>query len=646
MANASGKPEVYTIGASARFADALASGLIERYGGDALSLARGVVLLPNQRAIAAVRDAFVRLSGDGLVLPRLVALGDDDLEAAAGGALDRLGAAEDVAEGGGPATVPPMRRLALLAGLVAHERPQMLAGEAMRLAETLARLLDDLAVEHIDFAELSALAQAGDLADHWQEAFALLLSVCQKWGALRAQLNLIDTTERRNRDLAALAERWQKLGLPADYVVAAGISTSAPAVARLLRVIARANGGSVILSYLDRDMPDDQWDALGDDPRSSREKGEAARRQETHPQFHLKLLLDRMGVHRGEVADWPQSTQADGKARERVLRHLLTPARFTAEWAEGPAKERTLPGVVVLDLANPAEEAQAIALAIREALQTPAKTVALVTPDRSIATRVAAHLARWDLAADDSAGQPLSLSPPGELLLEMASLASGDFSPVTLVALLSHPMVSGDTERRAWLDQVRVLDKALRGPRPAATLSDLSRWIARKQAANEDFINWWRGTEQALQLVCTDNPAGTTIPQWVDRLGTALSALCGDRLWAGVAGRALARWFEDVANNAADFSLLVRPHELPAILRQMLTAVTVRPPQGGHPRIKIWGLLEARLQRADRMILAGLNEGQWPPIPTPDPWLAPMVRRKLGLPSSRRGHSIPSGRSA
>ena len=41
-------------------------------------------------------------------------------------------------------------------------------------------------------------------------------------------------------------------------------------------------------------MPDEEWDALGPD--------EAGRGEETHPQFHLKLLLDRIGIARGRGA--------------------------------------------------------------------------------------------------------------------------------------------------------------------------------------------------------------------------------------------------------------------------------------------------------------------------------------------------------
>jgi ATP-dependent helicase/nuclease subunit B len=69
------------------------------------------------------------------------------------------------------------------------------------------------------------------------------------------------------------------------------------------------------------------------------------------------------------------------------------------------------------------------------------------------------------------------------------------------------------------------------------------------------------------------------------------------------------------------------------LLRQLLDAEVVRPPYGGHPRIFIWGLLEARLQRADLVVLGGLNEGVWPALPAPDPWLPPKVRARLRMPT-------------
>ena len=77
-------PALHTIPAHRAFSDALAKGLLALHGGidGGLTLARGIVLLPNNRAIRAVRDAFVRASGTGLLLPRLVAVGDIDLAGA------------------------------------------------------------------------------------------------------------------------------------------------------------------------------------------------------------------------------------------------------------------------------------------------------------------------------------------------------------------------------------------------------------------------------------------------------------------------------------------------------------------------------------------------------------------------------------
>ncbi|HWU96134.1 MAG TPA: hypothetical protein VN029_11085, partial [Sphingomonas sp.] len=63
-------PTLYTIPPHRAFADALANGLIQRFGADPMGLARGLVLLPNNRAKKAIQDAFVRASGGGLLLPR------------------------------------------------------------------------------------------------------------------------------------------------------------------------------------------------------------------------------------------------------------------------------------------------------------------------------------------------------------------------------------------------------------------------------------------------------------------------------------------------------------------------------------------------------------------------------------------------
>src|SRR5919199_625324 len=138
---------VFTIPSNRSFADALAAGLIARFGKDPLGLARGRILLPNNRAVRSVTEAFVRASGSGLLLPRLIPIGDPELDERIGGALDPMD------EDSVPPAVDPLDRLLLLTGLVRGEGTT--SAEAFRLAQDFGRTLDSLLVEQVDPRKLA-----------------------------------------------------------------------------------------------------------------------------------------------------------------------------------------------------------------------------------------------------------------------------------------------------------------------------------------------------------------------------------------------------------------------------------------------------------------------------------------------------------
>src|SRR4051794_2221818 len=473
----SDRPAVFTIPSHHSFADALAAGLIAPFGKDPPNLPQGRVMLPNNRAVRAVTEAFVRTSGSGLLLPRLIPIGDPELGERLGGALDRID--DDLL----PPAIEPTERLLRLASLVHGEG----APEDLRMAADLARTLDALVVEEVAPTRLrEAVAGTSDLARHWEKSLAKLQLIYEIWPQILADRGAIDLAERRNRLLRALAKRWA-LEPPDGFTVAAGITTAAPAVAALVSRVARMPKGMVVLPglWLPNIFPDEEWDALGPDDDG---RGEA-----THPQFHLKLLLDRLGVAREEIRPWRWAgTGASSPARGRSVANAMAAPNFSHKWETLRPAERRLSGIRLAELSDPASEAQAIALALREALETPGKTAALITPDRQLATRVSALLRRWDIAADDSAGQPLSATPPGVLLLGIASVAAEELAPVALLALLKHPLVGGaDGNRIRWLDAVRELDLKLRGPRPAAGLAGL----------DEKFgaIREWQGVRRRVE---------------------------------------------------------------------------------------------------------------------------------------------------
>ncbi len=628
-----GAPALFTIPAHRAFADALVAGLIRRAGSDPLALARALILLPNNRAVRAVTEAFVRASGGGLVLPRLVALGDPEMGESVGVALDP---APQPGETPPLPAVPPYQRRMILARLVAEERARggqpIEAAEAVRLAGELARTLDQLLVEEVAPERLRDIDLGPELTEHWRRALSTFEVVLERWPAELARAGRVDAATRRAALLDRLERRWRSTP-PGGLVCAAGVTDSAPAVARLLRCVADMPRGMVVFAGLDLALPVEEWEALG--PHVPNAAGLTRRSIETHPQFHLKLLLDRMSVGRDEVASWREGGGHDADAaRGRAIANALAPADFTGKWTRIGAEDRRLKGVTVAELATPAEEAQAIALALREALEVPERTAALVTPDRALARRVAAHLGRWGIAIDDTAGRPLSILPPGTLLLALAEAAAQRFSPLPLLALLKHPLVRSGEDRLAWLDGARALDRALRGPRPAAGLQGIGDHLDKHRGT---AATWWDGAAPLLEPIADLFARG---PQPLGDLLAALretaAMLCGDALWSGPAGRAAAAFLADLELEAPAGPARVDPAELPQLLRTLLDEVAVRPPQGGHPRLAIYGLIEARLQTADLMVLGGLNEGVWPGRPAPDPWLAPRIRAELGLPGLER----------
>lgn len=63
---------------------------------------------------------------------------------------------------------------------------------------------------------------------------------------------------------------------------------------------------------------------------------------------------------------------------------------------------------------------------------------------------------------------------------------------------------------------------------------------------------------------------------------------------------------------------------------------SVRTGGSTHPRLRILGAIEARLTRADRLVVAGLEEGVWPQGAPLDPFLSRPMRERLGLPPPER----------
>ena len=626
-------PAIYSIAAHRGFADALVAGLVPRYSEGDVGLARLTLLLPSTRAMRTVSEAFIRHFGaaglNGMLMPRMAVVGDLDLDETLGSLLDPLGAADI------PRSVNPTRRWLRLAELLREElgKDAPRGSSLLRMAQDIAAAMDRLLVEDIGPEALlqdRVLDLLGDLSGHWQGSLRNFARVQARWLAELNAAGEIDAAARRNRLFDFAAEHW-KAQPPATPIVAAGVTSAAPALARLLRVVSELPQGAVILPDLDLAMTDAVWAELGTagaseepgDPPFTR--GDAV----THPQYHLKLLLNRMGVARGEVQQWHRKGMtAASPDRTHAISSLFLPPEASKSWAVLEPDKRRLADVKLMESANPEDEAQAIALLVREAIEHPAKRVNVITPDRGLARRIVQHLRRWNITADDSAGRPLSDTPAGRLFLLLAEVASEHVAPVPLMALLQHPLVQFGDGRREWLENTRAMELALRGPRPAPGLAALG-----PIAEQARVLEWWQGVDAVLAPLLISR-GEQPLAHLLDQLSTAAESLCADAIWSREDGRALAAMIEDLRLHAREIGTSIELRELHIALRDAMEQIAVRPPYGGHPRVSIYGLLESRMSRADLVICAGLNEGSWPASPSTDPMLAPPVLRALGVPGA------------
>jgi ATP-dependent helicase/nuclease subunit B len=643
-------PRLYTIPASVPFLPTLAHALLDgrlvpgyapRH--DPLTLADATVYLPNRRAKRAFGFALLdALGGEATLLPRILPLGDIDEEALA---FSEEADTEEIL----PA-IDPLRRRLVLSKLVLQWTRQLTfatgsadpliaatPAAALALADQLAHLFDDITLANIPF-ETIGTAVPPNLDQYWEISRQFLEIAHQGWSAYLREQNLLDPAVRRDKLLAREAERLAKTGT--GPVIAAGSTGSLPAVANMLSVIARLQNGAVVLPALDQNLDDESFDAIDGGKSAGGGEFDAS---PGHPQFGLKRLLARIGAKRTDVVSLAEPQRPH---REKILSEAFRPAATTDRWQsrmKAIASVDPLADVTFLEATEPREEALAIALALRETLESKGATAALVTPDRALARRVAAELTRWNVAVDDSAGVPLAETEAGRFARLVATVAAEELAPIPLLAFLRHPLSPFAAEAEA----IDALEQAiLRGPRPAPGAESLARAVEDRRKlefhpqdprARLHRDDWDRAAKLAERIGATLVPLTalaqnrSPLARLIEAHGQALASNGLDL--AGSARedtKTLAEVLEKLgaaASDAFDLSLA----DYADLFAELIADPPVRPPFDPLARIRILGPLEARLISVDRAIVGGLNEGTWPPEARTDAFINRPMRRELGL---------------
>jgi len=671
---------------------------------DTLALPDLTILVPTRRAVRALSDAFLESAGQGaLLLPQIrpISQTDEDLSLLTNAASHDLGgdAAFEL-----PPAVDELERQLLLIDLIqtwaetSDQGAVTLAtpAQAAKLARELATLMDLVETENVPLDGLKALVP-DEFARHWQATLSFLQILIRQWPDALARRGRLSPADRRNRLILAEAERLASAS-PTGPVIVAGVSGSVPATAALMRTVLSLDNGAIVLPGVDQNLDDESRRLIL--PGCSLAHSQQGHPE--HPQHGILKVAESLRARLDSVRDLAGAVPAPhADLRAQLLSEAMRPPATTAQWRSFGSRvkaadlEAALQDMTLIEAQTAQDEAEVVALIMRQCLETPCQTAALVSPDRVLARRVGARLKAWGIDVDDSAGRPFRKTPPGALIDLILQVLETHFSPHTVMALLKHPLVRlqlqpGEMRRRArnleivafrtvylgrGLADIRVaLEKAhddvtqRRRRERAVRLMNAADWrntfallnaveaaftplqeLARKDrpVSLRALVNALVATAEALSRPPPNGHAGqqTDVPESshsqdqrpLNQQPTDLPELIGHPEQTPLI------WHGHFGETAADLlSRLLVPelpdpklsyNDFPEFLRALVAHENVRSGVSAHSRLSIWGPYEARLMTPDVVILGSLNDGTWPQIAQTGPWLNRPMRAELGLPA-------------
>lgn len=572
---------IYNVNLSDDFADELTRYVLSISDGNPFTLAQMQLILPTKRACRTVKEAFLRASqSKTLLLPRLTALYElDDLEESL------------------PPKMPQLNRTLLLAKLCLAKPNISTADKALMVAIGLGGLLDEFYQFEVDIKRLDTLVEERQFADHWRETVEFLDIIHDAWPKILAELGQIDEMDYTIRMIKSYAKKWQK-NPPDHFTIMAGFDGAIPSVCALARVVHNMPKGRLFLNGINTHLSDDEFKRLPD----------------THYQYTLKELLGAVGESVSNLKNIGEAQPA-----EDLLTEAFKPAEETNTWQHiQPWPQNVLNHVKRFDCETAGDEALTVALLMRKVLETPAKTAAFVTTDRTLARRVIVEMKRWGIELDDSAGTPLHQTEVGVYLSLLAEYALNR-DGISLLSLLKHPLSADGMNPWGFRSKVKAAEKIARQKNLKLTFQ-----------THTDFSEFTRIFENNILFSFKD-----LLKKHIaiaEQLATSYDRSGIERLWSGEAGEAAFKFLTELIEYA-DLLGEIEPAFYPAILKLLMSSLSVRPRYGMHPRLDILGPIEARLHHADVMIIGGLNEGSFPQLPDTGPWLNRPMRKVLGLPS-------------
>ena len=580
-------PNLFTLSPGVPVAEVAARHILAQTSNE--SRAQAIVFVPTRRAAVSMRQAFQVLLGEQTsLLPRIFPLADisDAL-------LTLLGTKAVQMLEAIPPAMPRWQQHYVLAvqvrAFLSQSHPYVGVEYPLALAEDLIALEEECARAGVRLTpeKLRGLA-SGNSAAHWEQSLAFLNILAQEWPKLESALGMTSQVRRDTAMLEALTTHW-RAHPPKEDIFVVGSTASQESTAQLLEVIANLPNGAVILPGIDPTVMAQEWQSI--------ESG--------HPLFHLKQFLNRFPVTPSELSFL-------GAPSPTIWTQVLASASQMLHWREVTLKPYQ--HIRLIPCVHAESEARVISVLMREALETPDKRTALITPDEGLMARVAAHMRRYGVTIDRLDQGTLAQTAEGSLWMLLLATMREPERLLHLRSLLHHPRLEIS---RALLGLFEPYWYGVH-PRHPGELPKLPESIR--------MHDEYPAVERFVRATASLTAAAIAPTVWVSEIKRLLSPW-REELQSGDEA------IEEILESFSDADLFgpVSIEEFSALIQQRFQEARRHGGVAAHPQLVMLTPVEARLEKFDRVILGSMTENLWPGLPKTNAWLNLAAQASIGI---------------
>lgn len=603
------KPNIFNIPANYHFLESLFDWLQENFS-DKISEVK--IFLPNRRSCRQLKQIFIDKKLN-IFLPKIKAISDLSYEDFFDLSLDSET----------KNTIDELLQIKVISGIehllfLAKEIEKLAVfgnevefNQAFKISLILKDLFDEIERAETDLKKLSEIDDS-DLSSHRQLTLDFLKNFHVQIKNSLLKKNIFFTTSFQNFIAEKFIETLQKNTLKTPLIIA-GSTGSTAFGKKLIKAVSQQKNGYVILCGLC--------------------EGKTDFNAENHPQFFLNQLLNFLGIEKNSVKKIAKEKfLLSDENRQNLLSLLMLPGFESFKWQNAEAylnKKTTIEDLEknfkLIETKNEIEEAKIIALILSKSTAQK-KNSAVITNNQKLADLLKLELEQASLPFNDTRNLGVFNSKLINFLLLILELIESEFNSHSLLAVLKNPLCYHSQNKEIIADfEIKILRQERVKP-GIEGIKEKLRILSEKKLTDffEDFYS---------KLSDESNPNFSAKILNLIKIAENLSKKSWhDLLETEPAQVELFEFFEELKSQT---DLKISGNNFLANLKDLLAQISFFEKSDATSSIQILSTIEARLLNYDLVIIASLNEGEFPEIET-DNWLGKKIRKDLKIERSAK----------